>query len=207
MLIIILSILVLGLGGYIFYDKLLRKTNNGTQELKNNDNKIEENNSNNETNIDNSQNVQDSFNNNQYVGMTNISGYATVEKEKHSYYEDDNNCEYQNNCYEISHVYFHILDSKDKDFLEYSNEYKEPKLSDSNNVIVLGCFIDNKVNYVSFSDELKDQDLYLSENQTKKLLNSSKNNPINLQVLKLKFTGGVDGIDCWSDVTYLNVLD
>jgi len=51
-LVIILSILVVGFGGYIFYDKVLKKTNNETQEFQNGNQKNEENNSqdNNSTN-------------------------------------------------------------------------------------------------------------------------------------------------------------
>ena len=157
---------------------------------------------------------------NQYTGFSNvmIEGYVSFEKqydEAHEWcYESEESC--QDIPYD-NYVYFHVISSNDKKFDAFLEELNG---DDSDNMIGLGCLVDNQIKYANASDEFKLQnnrlnndvgeffkDFSLTSEDTNKIIEATKENPVKLKIDKLPFTSGFGGFSCVSLITYIRVVN
>ncbi len=181
-LVVVLFILVISLGGYVFYDKIILKNDNEIQESKNNNSNSEENNT---------------FSNVTKSGKVRVKGYITIEKmTQEGYYEAPT----------YDYAFFHILNTKSQDFEDYITGLKGNAFA-YDNAIGLGCIENNQLSYVNESDQFGLKGFKLSVEDTNKLLNSSVNNPLTLDLERLEFTGGSGAPECYSHITHISILD
>ena len=197
-LVIILSVLVVGLGGYLIYDKVIVKTGNNIQESKNNNCKIDENSDNNSENqLTNTEEESNTFSLTTESGKVRVKGYATIDK-----IEDETGDS-------RDYVFFHILDTSSQNFIEYIKKYQGNAFV-RDNAIGLGCFNSNNIIYENHSDQLGNIAITLSYAYTKKIIDSSINNPIilNLERFPLNYSKASGNISlCYSHITHISVVE
>lgn len=132
-------------------------------------------------------------------GRVEVLGYATLEK------VNEADC-YTDNCNKYDYVFFNILESESEDFLTYIENLNGNTFV-SNQNIGLGCFSNNILNYYNHSDEFGMKSFTLTKDETSKIMNSTKENPIKLELEKSKLTGGIGAPNCYSHITNIKVIE
>ena len=130
-------------------------------------------------------------------GSAKVTGYITTEKvDLSSAYEGAGIIEYVN---------FNIVTSSSDNFLEFVGKTMS---------IRLGCLENGMLKSEVFADAFTNENqwgykqMYLSTSDTQKIMNSTVNNQITLELEKLKYTGaGADALTCLSEITYINILE
>jgi len=128
-------------------------------------------------------------------GKVNVTGYAYTEERTNS----DTGEKYK-------YVFFKVTESNSNNFMQFlednnGNAYVGDK------AIGLGCLNNNIISYNNASDEFgtKGVNYKLSVNDTSKIMSSSSNNPINLELEKYRLTNGSSGYNCTSLITKITV--
>ncbi len=203
-LVIILFITILGLlgFGYYKYNDFNTKYDNLKQELEelkkektsneNTNNKTEN------TTSDSNTFKLDSSDHNGGYGTVIVTGYSKID------HKDENNM--FNKAYD--YLYFHILDSKNSDFLKFIDSHAGNDFVDEK-AIGLGCVENNVIKRINTSDELGEQDFKSTTEQKDKIINSTKENPIKLKLTRLTTTqdSRTAGYMCESFITYVDIIE
>lgn len=195
--VIILFALVIGLTCYIIYDKSLNNDGNNNAQ---NYNDLANNNENNNSELitDNLSNSND-FKKETGTGKVEVLGYVTLEK------RNEITCDLEE-CKKYDYVLFNILKAENKDFLEYV-ESNIGNMFFGTNSIGLGCVENTKLMYTTISEEFHIRHIELYEYESSKILNSTLENPIKLE-LEFLTQSGRSAIDtCSSFVSYLRTID
>ena len=198
----ILIIAVLALGGFVIYDKFIKEEPNTEEPGKNpDDNKPKP-----PVQLQRGTFKKDIISGNDYYyGTVQVEGYATIKtlKECHDEYISDTmaDCE---NVYSYDYVFFNILRTENNDFERFVQD-RVNKFWMDNNAVGLGCMKNNVIEWNNYfdGDHLPGEEtqLSLSTSDTAKILNSTKSNPIILELEKLKMTEGIEVYGCYSDIT------
>lgn len=136
----------------------------------------------------------DTFNISTESGSVDVLGYITIEKIKN--FETDETNDY---------VFFNIVDTKSNDFKTFL-EGLSGNTFGGNNKIGLGCTDNEKIYYFNSSDGKELESYELSENSSKKILDSPENNPIKLRLTRLEYNGGTSAPICYSHITNVEVI-
>ena len=128
-------------------------------------------------------------------GKATVTGYAYVEERTNI---DDGET--------FKYVLFKITKSSSDNFMEFlgllnGNSYVGEE------AIGLGCLNNDVISYINASDEFGDKgtSFELTAEDTAKIINSSANKPINLELEKYKLTNGSSGYNCTSLITKVTV--
>lgn len=136
----------------------------------------------------------DTFNISTESGSVDVLGYISIEKIK-SFETDETN----------DYVFFNIVDTKSNDFKTYL-EGLSGNTFGGNNKIGLGCTDNEKIYYFNSSDGKELESYELSENSSKKILDSTEGNPIKLRLTRLEYNGGTSAPICYSHITNVEVI-
>lgn len=210
--IVILSLLVVSLGGYIVYDKFIANNDikNNDNESKNNDdvssdNVSSDNVSRDEISSDTIELQKGSFKitstgDNGY-GTVFVKGYVTVEEE---YDCGDGDCEIDENTPKVNYVSFNILENENQDFNKYLTGLNGNSFGGENS-IGLGCITNNILSYYNDSDIYGMKGYIKTITDTNKIMNSTIENPIVLELERLEFNGGSGAPACYSHITTIRI--
>lgn len=132
-------------------------------------------------------------------GYVNVRGYAEETEVDEAWCEED--------CKKYQYVAFYVVPS------EYDNASLQ-KFLDSNggnsyvgtSSIGLGCNEDGVIVYENDSDEFGYENFELSEEVSSAILESSEDNPIDLQLVKKPLSGGRGAGTCYSHFTEMTLL-
>lgn len=177
-IIVLLSLTIIGVIGYLIYDDVFINSNNETNENKDKD-----------------ESKVDTFSIDTNSGKVIVTGYVTSEKIQENLYDEG-----------YLYTYFNILDSNSKNFLTFI-ENRKGNLFVTNNGIGIGCIEDNTLNYYNASDIYGMMNYKLSEKDTNRIMNSTKENPIKLELERLMFTSGSGAPNCYSHITNIKIVD
>ena len=136
----------------------------------------------------------DTFNISTESGSVDVLGYITIEKIK-SFETDETN----------DYVFFNIVDTKSEDFKAFLEGLSGNTFGD-NNIIGLGCTDNEKIYYFNSSDGKELESYELSDNFSKKILDSTEGNPIKLRLTRLEYNGGTSAPNCYSHITNVEVI-
>ena len=138
-------------------------------------------------------------------GKVRVKGYALVKEI--SSCNVDGPCE-ENEKSTTNYVYFNILETKSNDFLSFLEYWKENTISPTDKpTVILGCLSNKKLSYENDSDSLGMTNFSLNEETTNKIINSTEDNPIILDLERLEFTSGSGAPACYSHITYINIAE
>ena len=136
----------------------------------------------------------DTFNISTESGSVDVLGYITIEKIK-SFETDETN----------DYVFFNIVDTKSNDFKAFL-EGLSGNTFGGKDKIGLGCINNGKIYYFNSSDVKELESYELGENFSKKILDSTENNPIKLRLTRLEYNGGTSAPNCYSHITNVEVI-
>lgn len=137
----------------------------------------------------------DTFNISTESGSVDVLGYISIEKME-SFETDETN----------DYVFFNIIDTKSTDFKTFLDGLSGNTFG-GNTKIGLGC-TDNKTIYYFNSSDGKELESYeISETSSKKILDSTENNPIKLRLTRLEYNGGTSAPSCYSHITNVEVIN
>lgn len=105
-----------------------------------------------------------------------------------------------------SYVYFHIKETKSIEFKKYIESLKGNSFV-LDDAIGIGCNIDGKVTYYNSSDELGEKEYEMSQENSSKILNATKDNPIKVKLERLIYSSGKGAPICTSHITKIEVVD
>lgn len=136
----------------------------------------------------------DTFNISTESGSVDVLGYISIEKIEN--FETDETNDY---------VFFNIVDTKSNDFKTFL-EGLSGNTFGGNNKIGLGCTDNEKIYYFNSSDGKELESYELSETSSKKILDSTEENPIKLRLTRLEYNGGTSAPICYSHITNVEVI-
>ena len=191
-LIIFLIVCLIGSGYFVY--KIIYIDNNNSNEIENDD-IVQINEKKDEQNIEDQ---IDTFSNVTNSGKVRVKGYAVVNKQ--------NECEECEGSKEYEYVYFYITDTKSQEFIDYVKSLQGNAFA-TDNAIGLGCIENNILSYVNDNDELGMNGYSLTKEETSKIINSSKDKTITLEIERFKLTGGSDAPICYSHITNIKIID
>ena len=145
---------------------------------------------------------QDTFSNRTESGKVRVTGYTVIEKVKEECYGEEN-CE---KAKTVDYVFFKVLDTKNKDFINYISNHQGNNYF-RENAVGLGCIENNQLTYINHSNELGMISCNLTEIETNKILNSNQDKKITLELERLELTGGSHAPSCYSHITYIKVVN
>ena len=132
-------------------------------------------------------------------GTVTVKGYAKIEKfEPYPGEEPSGTGE--------DYVYFNLLES-DKTFKTFVNNVESAwALEDS---IGLGCIIDNKIKYSNESKKYGEKVFEITKEDSKKIINSTKEKPITLKLTRLQSDPNYQAhdTDCFSIITEVKIIE
>ncbi len=104
------------------------------------------------------------------------------------------------------YIYFHIISGGNSDFLKFINNNSNIFFA-KEGAIGLGCKNNNIITYENKSKKLGFEEFELSLDESNKILNSSKNNPVTLKLERLKEPlEGYGPSACQSLITHISVV-
>lgn len=136
----------------------------------------------------------DTFNISTESGSVDVLGYITIEKIEN--FETDETNDY---------VFFNIVDTKSEDFKAFLDGLSGNTYGGKDK-IGLGCINNGKIYYFNSSDGKELESYELSENSSKKILDSTEENPIKLRLTRLEYNGGTSAPICYSHITNIEVI-
>ena len=136
----------------------------------------------------------DTFNISTESGSVDVLGYITIEKIEN--FETDETNDY---------VFFNIVDTKSNDFKTFL-EGLSGNTFGGNNKIGLGCTDNEKIYYFNSSDGKELESYEIGETSSKKILDSTEENPIKLRLTRLEYNGGTSAPICYSHITNVEVI-
>lgn len=136
----------------------------------------------------------DTFNISTESGSVDVLGYITIEKME-SFETDETN----------DYVFFNIVDTKSNDFLNYLDGLSGNTFGGKDK-IGLGCINNGKIYYFNSSDGKELENYEIGETSSKKILDSTEENPIKLRLTRLEYNGGTSAPICYSHITNVEVI-
>ena len=136
----------------------------------------------------------DTFNISTESGSVDVLGYITIEKIKN--FETDETNDY---------VFFNIVDTKSNDFKTFL-EGLSGNTYGGKDKIGLGCINNGKIYYFNSSDGKELESYEIGETSSKKILDSTEENPIKLRLTRLEYNGGTSAPICYSHITNVEVI-
>ena len=133
------------------------------------------------------------------AGTVQVEGYASIDK-----MNQDLRCE--DNCKTNDYVFFNITRTENQDILQYIKDLDGNTFAGKKS-IGLGCVEDGVLSYYNVSDKNGSKEYKLSEDDTSKIIDSTSDKPVALQLEKLKSTGGSEAPSlCYSHMTKIELL-
>lgn len=126
------------------------------------------------------------------------TGYTFIEEVQESFCEE--------NCGVNQYVFFKVLDTTSEKLMEYISDPGGNSFMRDQSLLV-GCLVDDVITTANHSDKFGYQEKEYNEETTTKLLNSSEENPISVEMNKYTLSGGRGAPDCYSHITELEVAD
>lgn len=136
----------------------------------------------------------DTFNISTESGSVDVLGYITIEKIEN--FETDETNDY---------VFFNIVDTKSEDFKAFL-EGLSGNTFGGKDKIGLGCINNGKIYYFNSSDGKELESYEIGETSSKKILDSTEENPIKLRLTRLEYNGGTSAPICYSHITNVEVI-
>lgn len=133
-----------------------------------------------------------------YYGITYVKGYASTQKVSEPFCDT--------NCKQYTYVDFNIAENNDPIFQEYlamnnGNSFGGP------GVIGLGCVESGVISYQNNSDKLGAKQVTLKGDLSKKILESTKANPVMLKLKREKLLSGSGAPACYSHMTNVELYE
>jgi len=126
-------------------------------------------------------------------GRVQVTGYVTVENLT-SFGESGD------------YIYFHVMSAGDDDFITYLNSFHTTYLVKGKS-LGLGCVQNGIIVRLNYSDKLGYKAFKMSKTDSDKILNSTKDKPITLNLRKLKLSEGHEADLCYSHMTYVSIAE
>lgn len=136
----------------------------------------------------------DTFNISNESGSVDVLGYITIEKIENFDNEET-----------FNYVFFNVVDTKSNDFKTFL-EGLSGNTFGGNNKIGLGCTDNEKIYYFNSSDGKELESYEIGEKSSKKILDSTEENPIKLRLTRLEYNGGTSAPICYSHITNVEVI-
>ena len=136
----------------------------------------------------------DTFNISTESGSVDVLGYITIEKIEN--FETDETNDY---------VFFNVVDTKSNDFKTFL-EGLSGNTYGGKDKIGLGCINNGKIYYFNSSDGKELESYEIGETSSKKILDSTEENPIKLRLTRLEYNGGTSAPICYSHITNVEVI-
>lgn len=136
----------------------------------------------------------DTFNISTESGSVDVLGYISIEKIEN--FETDETNDY---------VFFNIVDTKSNDFKTFL-EGLSGNTYGGKDKIGLGCINNGKIYYFNSSDGKELESYEIGETSSKKILDSTEENPIKLRLTRLEYNGGTSAPICYSHITNVEVI-
>lgn len=136
----------------------------------------------------------DTFNISNESGSVDVLGYITIEKIENFDNEET-----------FNYVFFNIVDTKSNDFKTFL-EGLSGNTFGGKDKIGLGCINNGKIYYFNSSDGKELESYEIGETSSKKILDSTEENPIKLRLTRLEYNGGTSAPICYSHITNVEVI-
>ena len=130
-----------------------------------------------------------------FYGTLVVTGYPTIKIEPEPFCEA--------NCKKYSYVFFQVL-STDINALPEFLGANEGNSFVGKGQIGIGCVQDKIISYSNDSDKFGMKKYTVSQELSKKILDSTKEAPVTIELERLLFTGGSGAPACYSHFTYIN---
>lgn len=132
-------------------------------------------------------------------GYINVRGYATEEEVDEVWCEE--------NCKKYQYVAFHILPSEyESGALEQALQQNAGNAYVGDDAIGLGCDEDGVITYDNDSDEYGYETFTLSPELSTKILASTPEEPMDLQLVKYPLNGGREAFTCYAHFTRVETI-
>ena len=130
-------------------------------------------------------------------GTATVVGYATTEQ------VSDSDIAYPlAPVYDM--IYFNVVETKNDSFLRFLKDYEgNTYLGDKK--FAIGCLQNDKIIYYNDSDETGMKEYELSVDETEKIMNSTKNSLVKLEIEIFKHTSGMGAPKCYSWISTISV--
>lgn len=199
MIIMLLFGIIIGYGTSRILDDKKEENSNCTEEKESTKETNKEENTSNENNIT----IEEDNNSFSYnmgesgYGIATVTGYITTEKviESDVYFSGAP-------TYDL--IYFNIVDSKNDNFLKYLKDH-DGNTFVSEKKFAIGCLENNKIVYNNFSDSTGMKEYEITSTDTNKLMNSTKETPVKLEIEIYKNTQGFGAPKCYSWISTVKV--
>lgn len=133
-----------------------------------------------------------------YYGKLVVNGYATQQETPEAFCEE--------NCPIFTYVFFNVLSTNNKFFDDYISEQTGNSFVGERS-IGLGCFENNTLWRWNHSDQFGMKKYTNTMQISTEILNSSKTNPVTLELERYLFTGGSGAPDCYSHFAVVKILN
>ncbi len=140
-----------------------------------------------------------------YYGTSQVEGYATTESRP----DCSDVCYCGENgelCDTVSYVLFHVTKSNNESLSEYLSNLNGNSFGGTNSVGV-GCLADGVISYSNVSDANGWQSHTISQPDTAKIIASTEQNPIIIELTRLKYTSGMGAPSCYSHFDTFSVVE
>ena len=127
-----------------------------------------------------------------FYGDFYVEGYARVQEIPEAFCEE--------NCTMYDYVSFVVMKTNNAQFYEFLEKNKGNSYTGEIS-IGLGCIENGVIGYSNHSDKLGMQEMMLSDDVSKAILDSSQENPIQLKLTKLELSAGRGAPTCYSHIT------
>ena len=134
---------------------------------------------------------------NKAFGKVRVTGYAKTKEVPESECHDD--CD---EVEKVKYVEFYITKTESRDFKEYLSAING---EDSNKIIGLGCYKNNRISYINNSVFFGDKEFELNDDMTKSIIDSTSSKPITLDLEKLELGEAKGAPACYSHMTYIKI--
>ena len=196
--IIVMLLIAMGISfgcGFLFSEKL---KNNDKKEENITSDKKDDNTITTEPLVDNEP-LPEGYDANTFYGKATVRGYVTTEK------ITSGDITYEGSpTYDM--VFLNITESNSNKLMAFIGLYSSNGNSYAKDkAIAIGCIKDGKLVHYNHSDEFGMKEYVLDEAGTTKLMNSTKESPITLEIERYKFTGGSGAPDCYSHISTIIV--
>jgi hypothetical protein len=133
-------------------------------------------------------------------GIATVKGYVTVEK-----IYDGDVVGPDSPTYDM--IYFNVTETKNDQFLSYLKD-NEGKTYLGDKKFSIGCLLNNdKITYINDSDATEMKKYEISVTDSTRIMNSTKDDPVKLEIEIFKLTGGSGAPKCYSMISTINVKE
>jgi uncharacterized protein YpmB len=130
-----------------------------------------------------------------YYGVATVKGYATISTRPQAFCEE--------NCPTYDYVEFNITSNANTAFLDFINSGGNSFASER--IVTIGCLENDRITRMNDSDDFGMVEYVNNIEDTQKIIKSSPENPITIQLERYKYTSGKGAPECYSHFANVEV--